>query len=293
MIDCEKTRSDLKKYYAEITYTDSLLGVCLDYLEQSGKTENTIVIFTSEQGSEFPFAKWTCYDLGLKTSFIIKWPGKVNPGSRNGALTQNVDVVPTLLEAAGVIPDSYNTGIKDTNGKKGFDGISFLDVMLEKKAEHREYVYGVHTTRGIYSGSICYPIRSVRSKRFKYIINLNSSAHFFNMVNTRTGGIYADWLNQTENDHEKHQFVLKYKQRPKEELYDLSKDPYEMNNLADNLEYTSVKSNLIRELGDWMTVQGDEGISTEMNALNRMPRNLDGNWEGHEENESRKILLDK
>jgi uncharacterized sulfatase len=113
------------------------------------------------------------------------------------------------------------------------------------------------------------------------------------MVNTKTDNIYAEWLKQTENDHEKHQFVLKYKQRPKEELYDLSNDPYEMKNLAENSEYTSVKNSLIRELGDWMKVQGDEGIATEMNALNRMPRNLDGNWQGHEDDESRKILFDK
>jgi N-sulfoglucosamine sulfohydrolase len=112
MVDTEKTRNYLKRYYTEITYSDSMLGVCLDYLEEAGKLKNTIIIFTSEQGSSFPMAKWTCYDLGLKTAFIVKWPGKVNPALRSNALTQYVDVVPTLLQAAGASPDCHNTGIE-------------------------------------------------------------------------------------------------------------------------------------------------------------------------------------
>lgn len=290
MVDCEKTRSDLKRYYAEITYMDSLLGVCLDYLEEAGKLENTIVIFTSEQGSEFPMAKWTCYDLGLKTAFIAKWPGKVTPGSRNNALTQYVDVVPTFLEATGASPDEYNTGIEDANGNKGFDGSSFLNVLLGNKTEHHEYVFGLQTTRGIYSGSECYPVRSVRSKQYKYILNLNSSSSFLNTVIGNSNGIYQHWLAITENDPEMRNYVMRYTRRPKEELYDVVNDPYEFINLAEKPEYASVKSSLIKELSHWMKAQGDEGIGTEMNALNRMPRNFNGNWQGHEDQKNKRIL---
>lgn len=290
MVDSERTRHDLKRYYAEISYTDSLLGVCMDYLEEAGKLKNTIVIFTSEQGSAFPMAKWTCYDLGLKTAFIVKWPGKVKPGSRNTALTQYSDVVPTLLEAAGILPDKINTGIEDNNGNQGFDGSSFLDVLLSNKAEHHEYVFGLHTTRGIYSGSECYPVRSVRSKQYKYILNLNSSSSFLNTVIANSNGIYQHWLEITKDDSEMRNYVMRYTLRPKEELYDVENDPYELINLAEKPEYASVKSSLIKELSQWMKVQGDEGIATEMNALSRIPRNLDGSWEGHEELENKRIL---
>ncbi|MEO1011124.1 MAG: sulfatase-like hydrolase/transferase, partial [Bacteroidota bacterium] len=78
-VDNAKTRSEMVKYYAEITYADSLLGKSLELVERANKTDNTISIFTSEQGSQFPFAKWTCYDQGLKTAFIVKWPGKIKP----------------------------------------------------------------------------------------------------------------------------------------------------------------------------------------------------------------------
>ncbi|MEE4116855.1 MAG: sulfatase, partial [Marinilabiliaceae bacterium] len=143
MVDCEKTRNDLRSYYAEISYADSLLGKCMQMLDEAGKSANTIVIFTSEQGSSFPFAKWTCYDLGLKTSFIIKWPGNIKAGTRNNALTQYVDLVPTLLEAAGKDPLDINTGIADSDGGNGFDGRSFLEVLKGASSKHREYVFGI------------------------------------------------------------------------------------------------------------------------------------------------------
>ena len=292
MIDCQHTRTDLKKYYAEITYTDSLLGEAMKYLEEAGKADNTIVIFTSEQGSVFPFAKWTCYDLGLKTAFIVKWPGKVKAGTRNDALTQYIDVVPTLLEAAGKNPESINTGSENTDGDTGFVGLSFLDVMLGKKSDHREYVYGVHTTRGIYNGSICYPIRSVRTKKYKYIVNLSSSSPFHNTASTGNQTIYSEWVKQTSDQPEKHEFVKKYKYRPKEELYDLSLDPFELNNIADKSDLQAIKKELRNELYKWMKLQGDEGIDTEMKAMDRQLRHNEENWKGYEEQSNQRLFRD-
>lgn len=290
MVDCEKTRQDLVRYYAEITYADSLLGQCMQYLADAGKTDNTIVIFTSEQGSSFPFAKWTCYDLGLKTSFIIKWPGNVKSGTRNDALTQYVDVVPTLLNAVGEQHERINTGIESVNGGSGFDGRSFLELIRGNKDEHRDYVFGVHTTRGIYSGSICYPVRSVRSKRYKYIINLKSNADFFNLVTTRPNGIYTRWLDETADDPVRHAWVSSYLHRSKEELYDIIDDPYEMNNLADDSAYDDLKSEMKAALRQWMQQQGDKGIDTEMKALDRQLRFNESNWKGYEEQQNMKIL---
>ncbi|MCK4676929.1 MAG: sulfatase-like hydrolase/transferase [Bacteroidales bacterium] len=179
LIDCPETRAQIIRYYAEITYMDWQFGQLLDYLDKEGLTDNTIVIFTSEQGSSFPFAEWTCYDNGLKTYFIMRWPGHIKPGTRNAALTQYVDVIPTLFEAVGVRPEKINTGISDAEGYTGFDGKSFLKVLSGKK-RHRKYVYGVYATRGIISGSEAYPIRSIRSRKYKYIINMNHEVPFSN-----------------------------------------------------------------------------------------------------------------
>ncbi|WP_158871549.1 sulfatase family protein [Maribellus comscasis] len=290
LIDSEKTREDLVKYYAEITYTDSLLGVCMNYLEEAGKADNTIVIFTSEQGSSFPFAKWTCYDLGLKTAFIVKWPEKIEPETRNSALTQYVDVLPTLLDAVGKDPESINTGITDSHGKSDFDGKSFLSVLLGEKQTHREYVFGLQTTRGIFSGSICFPVRSVRSNRYKYIVNLNSGSNFYNLVVTRTGGIYQQWLAKTLGNERRHEYVTKYQVRPKEELYDVKNDPFEMHNLVNVEDLETVKNELKNELFKWMKQQGDKGIETEMNALKRQVPEKKESWMGYEEEQNNQIF---
>ena len=290
MVDCKETRENLERYYAEITYTDSLLGQSLDYLEASGKKDNTIVIFTSEQGSSFPFAKWTCYDLGLKTAFIVRWPGEVQGGTRNPAMTQYVDVVPTLVEAAGGSPGHVNTGSIDEHGHNGFDGQSFLDVLKNEKQQHRNYVYGVQTTRGIFSGSVCYPVRSVRSQNYKYILNLNSSTPFYNMVTTHENGIYQTWLQETSGKPDRHDYVMRYLQRPKEELYDIRKDPWELNNLADEAGYEQVKQRLRKALHDWMVQQGDQGIDTELKAIERQPRWNEKGWRSNEEQQNHKIL---
>lgn len=200
MVDSPFTREQLTRYYAEITYADSLLGVCLDYLDDTGQAENTIVIFTSEQGAQIPFGKWTCSDLGLKTQFIVRWPGKVVAGSRNAALMQYVDVVPTLYEAVEGNSDSVDVGIKSVSGGNGFDGRSFLKNLLTPSEQHRPQVFGVQTTRGIHAGSACYPVRSVRTARFKYIWNLHSEAPFYNLMTTRPNNLFADWKEATQDN---------------------------------------------------------------------------------------------
>lgn len=279
MEDTSKTREGLSRYYAEITYMDSLLGKTLEYVEIAGKTKNTISIFTSEQGYSYPFGKWTCYDLGLKTAFIAKWPGKIEPSTRNKAITQYVDIIPTLLEAIGEVPKKINTGISDANGNMGFDGQSFLRVLLDETESHRKFTYGIQTTRGIYDGSETYPIRSVRSYKYRYIRNLSHEANFYNMVVVQDG-IYYDWL-QNAKTKEELNWVKRYQKRPYEELYDLENDPFEKNNLAGKPELKEVKKELSIVLEDWMEQQGDKGVETEMKALDRQAGNR--NWISHDQ----------
>jgi uncharacterized sulfatase len=270
MVDTPETREDLARYYAEITYMDSLLGKTLEYVELEGKTDNTISIFTSEQGYYYPFGKWTCYDLGLKTSFIAKWPDKIKPNTRNKAMTQYVDVVPTLLDAVGVDFEKIDTGISDAKGSKGFDGISFLPALFGSSESHRDYTYGVQTTRGIFYGPKAYPIRSVRSNKYRYVQNLSYETNFQNMI-TENHQIYKTWLSNSENDEL--DWVKRYQKRPFEELYDLESDPFERQNIAYDPKMKMVKKELSAELKNWMEQQGDEGLATEMQALSRQQGN--------------------
>ncbi|MEO1011846.1 MAG: sulfatase [Bacteroidota bacterium] len=270
MVDTEFTRTELTKYYAEITYMDDLLGECLDKIKSSGKENNTISIFTSEQGSTHPFAKWTCYDLGLKTGFIAKWPGKIERGNTTSAMCQYVDVVPTLLDLIGEDPDSIDTGICDGSGYRGFDGKSFKNVLLGKTEHHGEFVFGIHTTVGVKNGSPSYPIRSVRNNNYKYIKNLNHEVPFQNNETELEGRHFGNWIQATKDSTELYDWVRKYQFRPAEELYDIINDPWEKNNLANAHYLTQEKAKLSKALDIWMKQQGDLGEKTELNATSRI-----------------------
>ena len=262
-VDNKTTRIAMSKYFAEITFLDSQLGDCMNIVDKSGSKDNTIMIFTSEQGSQFPSGgKWTCYDTGLKTAFIVRWPKRIKPASNTKAMTQYVDVVPTLIEAAGGNPKALKTGCPDAKGYEGFDGKSFLSVLNGKTDRLRQFVFGAHTTLGIINGSPCYPIRSVRSARYKYIRNLNHTATFTNIM-TQQGknAIFASW-----KDTER---AKAYQYRPAEELYDMQNDPWELNNLAADAKHQKTKTQLRLQLDKWMQQQGDKGIETELQANTR------------------------
>ncbi len=264
--DTPATRQQLARYYAEITCLDAQLGRAMGLVEQAGLADSTLTIFTSEQGIQMPRGKWTCYDQGLRTAFIVKWPGKVKAGSTTDAMTQYVDLVPTLIEAAGGEPASIDSGRPGApDGGRGFDGRSFINVLQGQADRHRDLVFGVHTTRGIISGSESYPIRSVRDRRFKLILNLNHTARFTNIVTENdTNGLWADWKRAAaEGDELAAMLVKRYQHRPTIELYDLKTDPHELNDLADDPAQARVIARLQRELDRWMRQQGDQGDATE------------------------------
>lgn len=261
MVDTKATRQALSEYYAEVTYLDSIVGQCLEMVDKTSKKDNTIVIFTSEQGAQFPFAKWTCYDEGLKTDFIVKWPGRVAAGSRNSALTQYVDVVPTILEIAGIDPQNIKTGVRDANGDEGLDGKSFRQVLSGDKEDFRDYVYGVQTTHGIINGSESYPVRSVRNDKYLFIRNLNFDERFSN-VETKNE-VFKSWLKKDKNRAQ--DYII----RPEIELYNVKEDPYQRLNLAGDEEYKEVVEKMDGALKAFMKQQGDEGLATEARAETR------------------------
>jgi uncharacterized sulfatase len=261
MVDTDQTRNALVKYYAEITYLDGQVGQCMELVDKDPGRDNTIFIFTSEQGSVFVHCKWTLYDTGIRTAFIVRWPRRIKAGSTTDAMVQYVDVTPTLIEAA------------DGRGVAGLDGRSFLAVLLGHKQMHRYVTYGAHTTRGIHFGSECYPIRSIRTGRHKYIMNLNHKSSFSNLVTQRgNGGYWYSWLAKAKGDPDAAAIVEMYVRRPVEELYDLQKDPYEVHNLADDAKYRPLMNQLQKQLLAWMEQQGDKGIETEMQAFERQGR---------------------
>jgi uncharacterized sulfatase len=256
IVDTPKVREEFSKYLAEITYYDSQVGQIMDLLDKHGLRENTLVMVVSEQGNSLPFAKWTCYDNGLQSAMIVRWPGKVEAGSVTDAMVEYVDVVPTFVDAAGgKIPD-------------GLDGESFLKVVKGETDKHKSYAYGLMTTRGIINGSEAYAIRSVRGWKYKLIRNLNHDSKFTNAL-TRNDVFKSMEEKADSGDATARKLVDAYYYRPEIELYNVEEDPLERNNLAANPEYAKVVARLTKKLDEWMSEQGDEGIGTEMKANER------------------------
>lgn len=257
MVDTPDTRLAYRDYLAEISFFDAEVGRILSMIDQHELADNTLVMVVSEQGNSFPFAKWSCYDAGLQSIMIVRWPGQVTPGSESDALVEYVDVCPTFVEIAGGTP------------AKILDGKSLLPVLHGQTNHHKDYVFGIQTTRGIHGGPRDYPIRSVRNERFKLIRNLDPDATFHNAINPKR------WFHSWEalaasGDAHARMIVDRFATRPAVELYDVQADPHAMNNLAKNPEYATVVSELDKTLAAWMQSQGDQGLETEMRAFEHM-----------------------
>lgn len=252
-VDTSETRNGFSKYLAEITYYDSQVGQILDLLEKHGLTENTLVMVTSEQGNSLPFAKWTLYDSGLQTALIARWPGKIESGSTTGAMVEYVDVVPTLVEAAGGTPAEV------------LDGKSMMPVLTGQTDHHKDFTFGIMTTRGIINHPGYYGIRSVRSEKYKLIVNLTPEVTFTNACTKSEE--FESWVAKAQSgDADAAEKVRRYQDRPGIELYDVTKDQFEWNNLAENPEYSTIIAELRAKLDAWMESQGDLGQETELAA---------------------------
>jgi uncharacterized sulfatase len=204
-----------------------------------------------EQGAQFPGCKWTNWDTGLRTALVARWPGHVPAGRRTTALVQYADVLPTLMELAGAEPAD------------GFDGTSFLPVLLGQRDEHRDFVYAMHNN--VPEGPP-YPIRSISDGTHRYIRNLLPDNIYIEkhlMGWTGDGELnnpyWATWIASAWDTPRTYRLVSRYMHRPAEELYDTANDPYELRNLAGSPALRETQTRLAAALDRWMTAQGDPG----------------------------------
>lgn len=250
--DTTGLRYRLSKYLAEVSDLDREVGLIDTEIDNLGIKNDTIFIFTSEQGSSLPFGKWTNYDAGLRNAFIIRWPNKIDANVSTDAMIEYVDVVPTLTDlATNTIPENL-------------DGKSFKAVLQGKANKHKAHVFGIQTSLNVHEGAP-YPIRSVRGEKFKLIHNLIPENNFSNVVTNNS------WFEEelaTEKKISDDNYAG-YVKRPEFELYNIVKDPFEENNIIDQPQYTRQVIALKKELAKWMEQQGDLGVETEMSVCDR------------------------
>lgn len=249
-IDTKDTRRARTRYYTDITKMDQNVGRLLKSLEKNDLVENTVVIFTADQGPQWPFGKWSLYEYGIRVPLLVKWPDMIAGGTDSDALVSLVDLLPTTLEAAGrAAPKSPGE----------MDGKSFLPVLKNSKTEHRDRVFATHTGDGTMNRS---PLRMLRTDRYKYILNLapdiRYTTHMDKSKNHDGGRQYWDsWLEQSYKNEHAASVLWRYHNHPKEELYDIKADPKETNNLAHDSNYAEILEKFRTEVAQWREQQGD------------------------------------
>jgi arylsulfatase A-like enzyme len=209
---------------------------------------NTFFITTADNGAQWPFAKWTCYEAGVRTPMIAVWPGKIEPGKRTNAMVSWVDILPTLVDVAGGAPPV------------GIDGLSFGAVLRGEKREHRDRIFTTHSGDGRMN---VYPTRSVRMQDWKYIRNLHPEYYFTTHVDLAApvdgSSYFKSWVMKAASDPAAAAVVKRYHERPAEELFDLSVDPSELNNVAADPKHAARLAAMRAEVDAWMKASGDAG----------------------------------
>ena len=258
LVDTPATRDGLARYYSDVSAADRRFGEVLTSLDRHGFAD-ALVIYTADQGPEWPHCKWNLYDGGLRVPFFLRWPRKAAAGASTAALTSLCDVLPTLIEAAG--------GAAPT----GIDGRSFLPVVLGRSDHHRDELFAAHSGDGVMND---FPARCVRTPTHKLILNLKPSntytTHFTQVADVDHGLIWRTWVEKAKTDPQAAAIIDRFQHRGEIELYDLAADPDELNNLAALAEHAKLVADLRSRLATWMRLQGDEGLATEQAGRERL-----------------------
>ena len=248
--DTPIARNALANYYQDITTMDTRIGEVDNMLETHGYADNTLFIYTTDHGSEWPHCKWTLYDTGTRLPFIARWRDEITANTVSDAMISHVDFFPTLIDIAGGEPLG------------NLDGRSFKEVLLGKQTIFRDKIFGTHTRDGNMN---VFPQRCVRDTRYKYILNLMPenrwTTHFTEVegIPESHAEVWKSWVKKAETDPQTAQLVYLTQHHPVEELYDVTADPYEFNNLAFRAEMRPILESMRADVRHWMQLQNDEG----------------------------------
>jgi len=240
--DTKQTREEIAEYYQSVSRIDQGFGKLMQMLRETGKEDNTIVFYISDNGMAFPGAKTTVHEPGIKLPCIIKDPTKDANGATSDAMISWVDLTPTILDMANV---EFKAN--------AFHGNSFYDVIGKDKVEGYNEIYASHTFHEI---TMYYPMRVVRSDNYKLIWNIAYQLEY-----PFASDLWASstWQAIYRNDIEYFgpKTVKEYLFRPEFELYDLYKDPNEANNLATNEAFKEVLETMQNKMKAFQTKTKD------------------------------------
>lgn len=284
--DHEIVRGDILDYAVEIEWFDLHLQRMLEYLEEIGELENTIVMVTSDNGMAFPRAKANGYDYGFHVPFAVRFPKEYPGGRIVDDPVSFADIAPTILELTGT----------SSEGMLPISGKSILDILKSENQgvvnPEKKYVFAGRerhsSSRYLNWG---YPQRMIRSKDFLLIWNLKperwpagapqrivsgTEDELWPMYGIDENGIHhSDWaftdidaapaksyiVENHEDPAVKPYFEMAVGKRPEFELFDVKNDPYCLSNLIGNPEFSEVENELKQALLEELKKSEDPRIA--------------------------------
>ncbi len=243
--DDPDVRGDILDYYFEIERFDRAVGGMLDLLQKSGELDSTLVLVTSDNGMPFPRAKADLYDYGSRVPLALRWPGRIPSGRVVSEPVSQVDLAPTILEAAGIdrpadMTGSSLLGLAAPGG--GFAARAAGSGIILARERHTPWR----------AGRVGYPMRGIRTDRYLYIRNLEpdrwpaGDPPIFGEVDpSPTKNLVRE--RQLTPGYERF-FAAAFSKRPAEELYVVEDDDFQLRNVAARPEYAQVRRDLASRL---------------------------------------------
>lgn len=219
------TRDELAEYYQSVARIDQGIGRLLEILEASGKMENTVIIYISDNGIAFPGAKTTLYDPGIRLPLIVRTPWIKTTGVVNNAMVSWSDLTPTILDFAGIDPTTFY-----------FHGRSFKGIVDDEYPEGWDKICASHTFHEI---TMYYPMRVVQDRRYKLIWNIAWQLPYPFASDLWASSTWQE-IYRAGEVHFGKRTIDAFIHRPEFELYDMVQDPDELINLADDLLYSEI-----------------------------------------------------
>lgn len=244
--DTEVIRRHWAHYHDLISAMDAQAGDILRQLDEDGLADNTVVFFFSDHGAGLPRAKRWMYDSGLHVPFLVRWPGRLDPGAITDRLVSFVDFGPTVLSIADVSVPAH------------MQGRPFLGAA---EAAPRAFVFAARDRMDERYDLI----RATRDTRYKYIRNYLPHRPYAEYLTYCESWPVMQELRRVRNAGglDESQALFFRPVKPIEELYDTEADPHELRNLAESPAHVATLERLRRAMDIWLDESRDLGFVPE------------------------------
>lgn len=277
--DVPEIRSDVADYYWEVQRFDREVGELLARLEAMGELDNTVIAMTGDHGMPFPRGKGNLYDSGARVPLAVRWAARVPGGRTVTDFVSFTDLAPTFLEAAGLAVPAEMTGRSLVSLLTSGD-----DGRVEEARDHILFGRERHVTAQEAPDPGGYPMRAIRTDDFLYIRNFHPDRWPAGTPHYEKAYREDAWLADCDNsptktylwEHRddpnvKRYYDLAFARRPAEELYDLTKDPDQLTNVAADPAYAETRKELADRLMAALTAAADPRASGAGDFFDQQP----------------------